>query len=304
MNTPFPHVWDATMVSNLRSCPTRLRYAFLEHWKPKGISVHLHAGKAYARGLEVARRAFYSDGEASAIAVARGVDACLLEYGDFECPPDSSKSAMRTAGALEYYFQCYPLETDPARPATLGDRSGIEFSFAVPLPDTAHPETGDPLIYCGRADMVADFAGKRYVFDDKTTTQLGASWSRKWDLRSQFTGYCWAAREHGWPVAGVLVRGISILKTKYDTAQAITYRPDWQLERWLAQTLHDINRARAMWESGLWDLNLDEACTEYGGCPFTLCCTSQEPDTWLRAYFERRKWDPLTRTETLLEAAP
>lgn len=300
MDIPFPTVWDSTMVAALRSCPTKLRYAYLEHWKPKGISVHLHAGASYARGLEVARTAFYVENRSETDAVALGVNALLSHYGNFECPPDSAKSALRTAGALEYYFTKYPLSSDPARPATIGTKPAIEFSFAVPLP-LRHPETGEPLIYCGRADMIADFAGGRYVFDDKTTSQLGASWSRQWDLRSQFTGYCWAAREHGIPCTGVIVRGVSILKTKYDTLQAITYRPDWQIDRWVEQTLRDINRARGMWTSGVWDLNLDHACTEYGGCDFTQCCGSPDPKPWLETYFERRKWDPLTRTETKVE---
>lgn len=296
---PFPAVWDSSMLAAFRSCPVKFRREYIEHWKPRGISVHLHAGAAYAHGLEVARKAFYAEGRSPSDAVAFGLNACLEAYGDFDCPPDSAKSALRTAGALEFYFSAYPLGEDKAEPATLGDRRGIEFSFAVPL-DIGHPETGDPLIYCGRADMIVDYAGARYILDDKTTSSLGASWARQWDLRSQFTAYCWAAREHGWPCAGVLVRGVSILKTKYDTAQAITYRPDWQIDRWHAQTIRDIRRAHAQWEAGSWDYNLDHACSEYGGCPFVQCCTSEDPTPWLETYFERRRWDPLTRKESVL----
>lgn len=303
VRSPFPAVWDASMLASFRSCPQKFAYEYLSHWKPKGLSVHLHAGASYARGLEVSRTAFYVEGRSAPDAVALGLDALLTAYGDFECPPDSAKSALRTAGALEFYFSQYPLGQDQAIPAKLGDRHGIEFSFAIPL-DIPHPETRDPLVYCGRADMVCDFAGARYILDDKTTSSLGASWSRQWDLRSQFTGYCWAAAQHGFPVTGVLVRGVSILKTKYDTAQAITYRPQWMIDRWLGQVGRDIARAHEMWESGVWDLNLDHACSEYGGCTFTQCCTSADPTPWLETYFERRKWDPLTRTETLLEEVP
>lgn len=296
---PFPSVWDSTMIAALRSCPRKFAYEFVEHWKPKGLSVHLHAGASYAAGLEAARRAFYVEGKPEADAVALGVNTIFEHYGDFECPSDSAKSAIRTAGALEFYFTAYPLSSDSAKPILVGDRHGIEFSFAVPL-EFAHPTSGDPLIYSGRADMVVEFAGSRYILDDKTTSSLGASWSRQWDLRSQFTGYCWAAAEHGIEVAGTIIRGVSILKTKYDTAQAITYRPKWQRDRWLAQVYRDLDNALTMWESGVWDYNLDHACAEYGGCPFVQCCTSEDPTPWLEGYFERRKWDPLTRTETLL----
>jgi hypothetical protein len=56
-----------------------------------------------------------------------------------------------------------------------------------------------------------------------------------------------------------------------------------------------------MWELGSYDYNLGETCAEYGGCQFSRVCKSPEPMEWLPAYFERRRWDPLTRTETLLE---
>lgn len=296
---PFPQIWDASMIACLRSCPQKFFREYILHWKPKGSNVHLHAGAAYAHGLEVARRSFYVEGKSEEDSVALGMNALLEAYGDFECPPDSAKSALRTAGALEFYFSRYPLSSDAAIPATIGDRHGIEFSFATDLP-YEHPDTHDPLIYCGRADMIVDFAGSTYILDDKTTSSLGASWSRQWDLRSQFTGYCWAAHQHGIHVAGVLVRGVSILKTKYDTQQAITYRPEFMIERWLGQTMRDIARAEDMWRTGWWDYNLDHACAEYGGCSFTQCCTSPDPQPWLETYFERRIWNPLNRTETLI----
>ena len=136
--------------------------------------------------------------------------------------------------------------------------------------------------------------------DDKTASQLGASWSRQWDLRSQFTGYTWAARSAGISVQGVLIRGISILKTKYDCAEAVSYRPEWQVERWLGQTLRDIQRAIKCWEDGYWDWSLDHACTEYGGCTFRQICLMQDPQPFLDLNFERKYWNPLTREETLL----
>jgi len=215
MTLPFPAVWDSSMLATLRSCPQKFALEYLQNWKPKRESHHLRAGAAFAKGLEVTRRRFYAESQSPDTSIQAGIGALLAAYGDFQPPDDSPKTAARMAGALEFYFAKWPLGSDPAVPATLGDRLGIEFSFATPLP-LNHPSTGEPLMYCGRADMVADFAGGRYVEDDKTASQLGASWSRQWDLRSQFTGYCWAARVAGIAVQGVLIRGISILKTKYD----------------------------------------------------------------------------------------
>ena len=300
MRPSFPAVIDSSLIAAFRSCPEKARLEFFEHWKPRDPSVHLHAGAAFARGLEVARTEFYVNGQPADDAEALGLAALLTFYGDFECPSDSAKSAERMAGAMEYYFHQYPLGHDKAVPMHLpGGKRGIEFSFLEPL-DLKHPETGDPLLYSGRFDMLVDYEGMKLGEDDKTASQLGASWSRQWDLRSQFTAYVWGAARAGIKLDGFLVRGISILKTKYDTLQAITYRPQWQLDRWEAQVLRDVRRMIECWDSGLFDLNLDHACAEYGGCPFKSVCQMQRPEALLQQQFERRRWNPVLRVETLV----
>ena len=299
---PFPKVLDSTIIASFRSCPRKMQLAYLEHYKPKTPSVHLHAGGAYAAGLEAAREAFYLDGKSSSEALEIGLGALMKFYGDFECPEDSAKSLPRMMGAFEFYFERYPMESDNAIPVTLpGGKRGIEFSFAEPI-DEVNPETGDPILYVGRMDMICDYAGGRFGEDDKTTSSLGASWPKQWDLRSQFTGYCWGAERAGFPLQGFLVRGVSILKTKYDTMQAITYRPTWMIERWYDQLLRDVRRLKQQWESGIFDYSLDHACTEYGGCEFRQVCLSKDPTPWLEGSFTRRIWDPVNRTEILVEA--
>ena len=297
---PFPTVIDSTLMAGFKSCPRKAELEMFYHWKPQNQSVHLHAGAAYASGIEAGRIAFYLEGKDEDTSVATAIAECLRSYGDFQCPADSAKSADRTAGALEFYFSQYRLGEDKAIPLSLpGGKSGIEFNFLEPL-DLRHPETGDPLLYSGRMDMMCDYEGMKLGEDDKTASQLGASWPRQWDLRSQFTGYVWGAGRAGIKLDGFLVRGVSILKTKYDTLQAITYRPAWMIERWYEQLLRDITRMIQSWESGYFDYNLDHACAEYGGCPFRSVCQMRDSSSLLHQQFERRRWDPVARTETLL----
>jgi len=297
----FPSIIDSTIIGTFRSCPQKAFRNYIEHWKIRGESVHLVAGAAYAKGIEVAREAYFVHGKPSSSALALGIGALLEAYGDYQCPPESAKSPERMAGALEFYFTRFPLETDKAIPITLPNgKRGIELSFAEPI-DFLHPVTGDPLIYCGRLDQAVDFEGMVLGEDDKTASSLGASWSNQWDLRSQFTSYVWGMGRMGIRLNGFLIRGVSILKTKYDTAQAITYRPDWQVDRWYTQLLRDVARMKECWEQGYWDYNLDHACTEYGGCSLKNVCLMKDPNTILQAQFEKRKWEPLTRTETRIE---
>lgn len=298
----FPVAIDSTLLAAFRACPQRAFRQYIEHWKPAAESVHLVAGGAFADGVEQARRAYYETSFGAEDSVGLGLKALINRYGHFECPPESAKSLERTAGALEFYFENYPLGADGADPITFADgRRGIEFSFAEPLP-VNHPVTGEPLLYTGRADMIATaFGGGTYIYDEKTTSSLGASWSRQWDLRSQFTGYTWAGNQAGLDITGVVVRGVSILKTKYDTMEVITYRSPYEVERWLEQTCRDIQRMIQCWEQGYWDWNLDHSCTEYGGCAFTSVCKSNNPDIWLPQYFVKRVWNPLARKEQSIE---
>ena len=293
----FPHTVDSTILSAFRSCPQKFFRQYVQHWKANTTSVHLVAGGAFASGIEKAREAFYVKGEDAAVSEARGIAALVKHYGDFECPTDSAKSLERMIGALEFYFYQYPLGNDGAEPITLANgRRGIEFSFAEPL-GINHPVTGDPMLYTGRSDMIAERAGGIYIYDEKTTSSLGASWGRQWEMRSQFTGYTWAARKQGIKTNGAIVRGVSVLKTKYDTLEVATYRSDYEIDRWEAQTIKDIKRMIECWQSGEWDYNLDGACNEYGGCSFTQVCKASNPEEWLPVNFVRKVWDPLNRKE-------
>lgn len=329
----FPQVIDSSMMGRLKSCEQLFNKIYIEQWKPKGLSVHLHAGGCFAKGVEVARTAFYTgiyeepvkvqavdpntgeletgivyqpvkkeEGDAHA-SIANGLSALMRAYGDYSAPESgsgSAKSLDRMVGALEFYFENYPLTFDSAFPIQLaGGKRGIEYSFIHPLPIN-HPVTGNPILYTGRMDAILNYAGDVFIFDEKTASSLGPTWSRQWGLRSQFTGYAWGCREAGIRTAGVVVRGISILKTKYETQEAISYRPNWQIDRWYTELLAWVQQALVAWSTSGWKHNLDHSCAEYGGCAFRTACEMQDPKPLLSTYFEQRHWSPVTRKETLV----
>ena len=296
---PFPQVIDSTMYNDLLACPTKFYREHLEHWKPRELSVHLHAGAAFARGLEVTRQAFWDESLSPLESLARGMHALTLAYGAFEAPPGSPKTLDRMLGALEFYFYKWPLQHETAPPALIGKRRAIEFSFAEPLP-VLHPETGSPLIFCGRFDQICNFASELYGEDDKTCSQLGSRWSQQWELRHQFTAYCWGARQAGIQLRGFLVRGLCIYGRGYEGQMAITYRPEWMIEQWYDGLIYNLRQAISLWKSGTYPHAFNDACNTYGGCTFRRACMSPEPENWLSTLCQRRRWDPVTRTETLL----
>jgi len=297
---PFPVAIDSSMRSSFVSCPRQFYWAHMRHQVPINPSVHLHAGGAFAKGLEVARIGYYFGGLSAKEAVGRGAVALTLAYGDFvPTDPYSGKTWDGMLGAYDAYFNQFPLETDPLRPVNTGANTGaVEFSFAIPIPGTKHPQTGDPILYTGRFDMLGEMDKQIFVVDEKTTSRLGASWAKQWDLRAQFTGYIWACHEYGYAAKGALIRGVSILKTGYGTAQAITYRPEWKIHAWMYSLRQDIDRMIRIWEEtdatySWWPQSLDSACTSYGECAYTTLCNSPTPDEWVPVHYREHVWSPV-----------
>lgn len=292
----FPLVWDSTLRGAYVSCPMKFFWEFMRKLGPNVTSVHLHFGAAIAAGLEVSRYRFYADNYSQEDAVAAGLVTLMQEWGDYEDNHDL-KSFANCVAAYTAYCDEYPFGSDHIQPYFKDDGTpAVEFSFAIPIPEVLHPVTGEPLIYAGRFDMLGVYNSQLFIVDEKTTGQLGNSWLRNWDLRAQFTGYCWAAQEYGLPVAGAVVRGIAPRKNgSVDFAQAITYRPEHLISTWRQQLGRDLQRAVQNFKDGYWDVNFDSTCASYGGCQYKMLCESPEPEAWIPGYFKERTWNPLLK---------
>jgi hypothetical protein len=296
---PFPAIIDATMRKAFRACPQMFYLSYVERWKPKGISPHLHFGGCFAKGLEVTRKAFYGEGLSETDAIKEGGVAIIELWGDYESPAygsGSQKTLMNCLLAHSSYFEQYNLTDDIIKPVMKNGKPAVEFTFAIPIPNVLHPTSGDPILYAGRFDMLAEHhSGAYFVDDEKTASQLGEGWKNSFKLASQMTGYCWAAREYGYPVQGAVIRGVAILKTEFKHLMLIEQRDNWMIDRWLLQLKRDINQMIACWKEGIWDHALDEACSSYGGCRFLPICTSPNPRMWLENDFEYNSWNPLAK---------
>ncbi len=290
----FPHVWDSTLRSSFVLCPRKFYHAHILHLRPKEESVHLVAGAAFAKGLEVVRWAFYAEKLDVDAALCKGLVALIAEYGKFELPDEDKKSLISMCEALVGYFDNYHPGTDPAQPYMVNGKPCVEFNFALPIPDCFHPDTGLPLLYAGRFDMVSVFHDQLMGVDEKTASQLGATWADQWPLRAQFIGYAWGARHFELPLMGTLIRGVGLYASapRVRFAQAITMVNEVRIERWLNQLKRDIHQAIACWKEGFWDYRLDTACTAYGGCVYKDICLVNDPNPWYSKY-RVFKWDPL-----------
>lgn len=291
----FPPCLDSTMVVTWRSCPQKFYQAFCRQLELNVFNIHLFAGGAIASSMEVTRRAYYVDGLSANAAVNKGAHHLIRYWGDADPGPKTPKQFWNVLLAFYNYFKEWHLDFDPIRPIIFHDRPAIEFTFAVPLP-IAHPVTGDPILYGGRFDMAGVVGGVDPTIIDEKTTGAGFDirWSRSWDMRNQFIGYCWGAQQSGLRISRTMVRGIHILKTKPPKyAQSIIEYPDWLIDRWYQQLLRDVQRMVGQWQLGIWDYNFGDACSGYSGCGQLIRCTSSQPDDWLSLY-RPRVWDPLS----------
>lgn len=312
MTLRFPEAIDNSMRKELVKCQKAA------HWKfEKGLNLQesnedLVAGGSFAKGVEMARRAFYEDGPMQGddrAALEVGIAALYAEYGDFKCPPPkkykTSKTAERMAGALAYYLGKNPMSEDRIKPFLLDGKLTVEMSFNYEIP-ISHPVTGKPLTYCGRYDKLGlDDENRVWVVDEKTTGQMGENWSNQWLLDAGLTGYCWAARKLlkdaglDYEVAGAIINGVAIRALSnadpYEHMECPVFRSDWQLKRWFGQMIKDVQG----WVQAYVDQDhnqiFDHVCALYNNpCAYAKLCNARNPEQ-LESSYVVKFWNPLAR---------
>lgn len=295
-SAPFPDLIDSTMLVAFRSCPQKFALAHCHGLTPDGTSVDLHFGGAIAAGMEVARKAYFTEGLDPRASEAAGVNAALTFWGDFIPPERHAKNWGSLMEALTGYFAQYPLDKDQVRPM---NKESIEYTFAIPLSECSRPDNGDPIIYAGRFDLLGELDGMPCIVDEKTTGRsFTSSWSQGWNLRNQFLMYVWACQQHGINLDKVLIRGISVLKTKIDFTQAIVTIPPYLVDRAYQQVVHDLHRMSQAWKDAYFDYNFGDTCTSYGACTFVPVCSAANPSEWFSMY-KHRKWSPLHKDPSI-----
>jgi hypothetical protein len=294
----LPSYIDSTMLNSFRTCEQRFFNEFILGLRPAEISIDLHAGAAFSGSLERFYHNLYVGRLQTSEAILRTLPHFLNLWGDFTPQKPTAKTRDNMWNAFNGYIEKYPPATDHVQPFDFEGRKTVEFSFSIPLdfPNfPRHPISNDAFIYCGRADLLGIYNGRTCVRDEKTTGRLNSNWASKWDLRSQFLGYCWGISASGIPCDTAVIRGIVVhAKSAHVYPEAIKIYAKWEIDRWFEQLRRDLWRLRRAWEDKWWNYNLGDACTQYSGCAFTDLCKSQHPERWYDSYAVKR-WNPLDR---------
>lgn len=298
----IPLFIDSTAMRTFRNCPQRYYNEFiLGLTSDEGINPHLHAGGCLASALEDVYEQIYIHNWSQEDAIDLASAKFDIRWQDYVPPERIYKTRERTWAAVLAYFKKWPALHDPCRPYFNDDgKPTFEFSFSLPLNEEntgiadwpLNPASQEPWLYSGRFDFLGNIKGVPVIRDEKTTGSIGATWSSKWRLRSQFLGYVWACRSQGIPIQRVIVRGIAIQARDIKLAEAEPLYSDFLIQRWLHQLRRDLWRLTDCIEQGYFDYNLDDGCTSYGMCPFMDLCASRNPAGYYKD-FGVRHWDPL-----------
>ena len=295
LNYQFPVAIDNTMRTAFDACQRKFLLAHIYNLRSGDPSIHLVFGAAYAKGLEVARKEFYTGNKDKASYVGKAMIAAIQEWHEANDDPmlDESKSLLNCLCAIDYYFEEFPMENDWVQPLMIDDEPAVEFTFAMPL-ELKGPD-GNPVLYAGRFDMFIDFQGNAAVYDDKTTSQLGQSWINGWNLDSQMTSYIWAGQQHGFNTTTAVIRGVSILKTKFGNAQAIEHRTDFEVRSWYNLVHHNLYDMIEAFDKGEDHFlpSYGQACKAFGGCPYAELCKKENWKDWIEPDFHEYVWNPL-----------
>lgn len=294
----FPEVIDNTIRSSWAQCEKKTLFQHFDHWG-SAFSVHLLFGAAFASAIEAGRKAFYVGGLSMEDALVEALRAGMEEYGMHEEPATSVKSRPRLYEAIVSYFDHYNMDFDPVVPYVHGGKPAIEFSFAIPLPIN-HPDTGMPLIYAGRCDLIGVFNGTIYIVDEKTASRLGPTWSKQFEHDSQFISYTWAAQQFDYPVSGALVRGVCMYKDRVEHVQIPYSYPKFLIDRWYKQLLEEIQDMLDAYKGKRsFQYAMHKGMSGCSYCSYLNACTSEYPQKVLETQFVKRHWNPLTREVSL-----
>ena len=289
---------DNTMLSAFERCPLYYRERHILDWTSRGTSGALGAGGAIHEGLKVWYQNM-KDAGGAATGLVGAVNA-IRESWPEDMPTNDFRTLERAQRMMIEYIRTYPSESFRILQVE------IPFKFELGrvilwckncnFENTPYGALGIPRFgcsYCGKDleqieyggifDTLTEFGVGRtvnYILEHKTTSQLGPTYFRQWQIHNQLVGYCWGAEQ----VSGKLVGGVNMnvlcMTTggnfKFDR-QMIPVYPS-QIEEWkndVAQACNDIAHAQ---RTGHWRKRTDNCVMKYGACQFLSVHMLADPE--------------------------
>lgn len=159
------------------------------------------------------------------------------------------------------------------------------------------------LVWTGKIDIGAQLDNRLYIWDHKTTSVMGPSYFKEFDLSHAMIGYSWATEQIlGRPVYGYVINAIGVRKpTKTGKAFEFvrqTYVLDrWKVDEWVTDTLHLVADFVENIRRGYAPKCTKWCFGKYGECQFFRVCSLPPEQREFMLYqtteFGDVTWSPL-----------
>lgn len=252
---------DNFALSNHQACPAKYDLRIRKGWQVRSKSAALGFGGAIHAGLADRYRGGSLHSSLSAIHSAWPVSHPVDDYRDLN-------KALRV---MEEYADEYPRETFDV--VGFPEVPMIEIPFSIQLTqDDGTPvltDGGQEIFYGGIFDGLVEWTGQVYVFEHKSTSQLGDYYFDQFKPNNQITGYVWAATQlTGRPVAGAVINAIGVYKVgKTKFKRQITSRSADDLRAWVTNIQASASEIEWHEKRGYWPQR-NVSCTQFGRCEF------------------------------------
>jgi hypothetical protein len=286
---------DNSALELITTCPRQAQYYILHKREKSAERTALMFGGIIHKILEAKYKAITSPLETqTAIMLAVAADAFSTwtpdaeEFRNYDC-------AVRFVGEYQKLYGIEPFEVN-----------AIETPFAVPIGEFVFGGKTIKVIWQGRIDLVVKgMESKLYGIDHKSTSMMGPSYFREFDLSSQIKGYGWAIRETlGITLEGFIVNALGIRRPtksgKPFEFQRYTVRfSNADLEEWKQDTLHVIASFLGGVEAEYLPRHTKWCVGKYGECQYyNVCVLPAEHRATMLASGDYKPvtWNPLNPT--------
>lgn len=279
---------DSQIFNTLVACGRKVKYMYLENWRPTEKAEALEKGdlmhKMLAHYYRGKRDGMTKHDDSHALLIARAIAEGRKEALPMQMSIMTAEEDIRQFKENILYWQ----------------RDGwkilkVEESFSKVLyerPDEPGKE-GLRILYEGIIDAVVEHPSPHgiYIVDHKTASRRSTAHK----LSNQFMGYCWALGHNQ-----IIVNKIGFQKTipaaERFQRQFISYEREL-LREWVQQAVYWVHVLIGYMDSGYFPPNFT-SCDKYAGCVFQeVCCTiPQVRDFKLQSkFYQGEQWSPHTR---------
>jgi hypothetical protein len=285
------YAWDATWIELYKRCPQLYKYK-RDGWTTNEENVHLRWGQEMHtcfREYEI----YKAGGHDHEDIVFQVVKDLLLRTEDWN-PDHKHKNKAFLVRSVIRYMDKY--REDPAKTVILANgKPAVEVSFMFEL--NYGPVEGQRYVLCGHLDRVVDFNDEIFFNDYKSTTTTPTEWYwNQFHPNNQMTLYTLACKiVFQTKIKGGIIESAQILMDDTRFTRGLTYRTEEELEEWLQDLEHWLERAKDSAERNDWPKN-DTACDKYGGCKFRDICNKSPSvrQRFLASNFKKEEpWNPL-----------